>query len=92
MYVAAEGIRASYPPPVSDKVLEYYSHPPSPTVAPSALLEVTPAEGIRAAIASDKPMTISVLGDSTGNDAGEWVDLWSQHLAEDATVTLRTWK
>jgi len=92
MVAAAESIQASYPPPVSDKVAEYYSHPPTPTIAAPAPLEVTPLDGIRASIASDKPMTISVLGDSTGNDAGEWVDLWAQHLAENATVTLHTWK
>jgi len=92
LYAAAEAIRGAYPPPVSDRVLEYYSHPPTPTVAAPAPLEVTTYEGIRASVTSDKSMTISVLGDSTGNDAGEWVDLWAQHLSKNATVTLHNWK
>ena len=38
------------------------------------------------------PATISVIGDSTGDAAGEWVDLWAQHLADDGRrVTLHQW-
>ncbi|WP_309076017.1 SGNH/GDSL hydrolase family protein [Paenarthrobacter sp.] len=36
-------------------------------------------------------MTISVLGDSTGNAKGEWVDLWAKHLASFASVTVHLW-
>lgn len=41
----------------------------------------------RHVLSSDKPVTVSVLGDSTGNASGEWVDLWAQRLASDHAVT-----
>ena len=34
---------------------------------------------------------IAVLGDSTGNDPGEWVDLWAKHLGESRRVVEHTW-
>lgn len=88
---------SSEPPPISEKVQKYYDENvanakaalPSTTATP---LTVTPLDAIRARVADDKPLTVSVLGDSTGNDAGEWVDLWARHLAANATVTLHTWK
>jgi hypothetical protein len=35
--------------------------------------------------------SILVIGDSTGNDPGEWVDLWAQDLGRAREVTLRQW-
>lgn len=60
------------------------------------------AQATEAATSSPAPQTavqvslvdasiISVLGDSTGNSAGEWVDLWAQDLARNATVTVHMW-
>lgn len=43
----------------------------------------------RAILASSKPLTISVLGDSVGNDPGEWVSKWAESLASDRVVTVR---
>jgi hypothetical protein len=34
---------------------------------------------------------VNVLGDSTGNERGEWVDLWARHLGETATVEFHQW-
>lgn len=37
-------------------------------------------------------LTVSVLGDSTGNDDTEWVALWARHLGEQgSTVTVHNW-
>lgn len=80
------------PPPVSDKVAEYYSNPPKPTVAQEEPLKVTRLEDIQALVTGRAPLTISVLGDSTGNDAEEWVELWAKDLAVSATVTVNHWK
>jgi hypothetical protein len=46
---------------------------------------------IRADITGNDPLTISVLGDSTGNERGEWVDLYAKHLAKYGTVTVHFW-
>jgi len=46
---------------------------------------------IKAALASNPAVTISVLGDSTGNSTGEWVDLWGKHLSTTASVTIHLW-
>lgn len=46
---------------------------------------------LRALISGAAPLVISVLGDSTGDDPGEWVDLWAQELARRGTVTLHLW-
>lgn len=63
---------------------------PTPTVEPT--VDAAPQlEAIRAALAGTEPLTISVLGDSTGDRRGEWVDLWAQHLATRGTVTLHLW-
>jgi len=45
----------------------------------------------RSVFAQRSPVTISVLGDSTGNDAGEWVDLWARHLGGSHIVVLHQW-
>jgi hypothetical protein len=88
---------ASEPPPVSDKVQKYYDENVNKpmTAAPSATTAALKGEGmlgaIQQAIAGPDPVTISVLGDSTGNGPGEWVDLWSKHLVKYGTVTLHMW-
>lgn len=38
-----------------------------------------------------EPLTIGVLGDSTGNDGNEWVALWAQRLGEDHQVSMLRW-
>lgn len=40
---------------------------------------------------TNRPMVVSVLGDSTGNDPGEWVDLWARHLGARHVVVEHTW-
>jgi lysophospholipase L1-like esterase len=90
--VASVALPGATPPPVSDKVAEYYSNPPTPTVKSLEPVQVTPLADINALVTGLGPLTVSVLGDSTGNDDGEWVRLWAQHLAADATVTVHTWK
>ena len=46
---------------------------------------------LRAIVSSRGPLTISVLGDSTGDEPGEWVDLWARDLSKRGTVTLHFW-
>lgn len=91
-FASIAGCGLQGPPPVSDKVAQYYSNPPKPTVAPEVPLKVVPLATIRKIVEGAGPLTISVLGDSTGNDADEWVELWAQSLAADATVSVRHWK
>lgn len=57
--------------------------------APAA--PVDPLGRVRDALAGDGPVVVSVLGDSTGNDPGEWVDLWAADLGRMHTVTLHMW-
>lgn len=61
---------------------------PTPTETPTAPATV---EQVRELVATSNPLTVSVLGDSTGNSDTEWVALWAQHLAESATVTVHFW-
>lgn len=82
---------AHTPPPVSDKVAQYYSNPPEPTLNQVQPLKVTPLADIQGLVSGDAPLTVSVLGDSTGNDAGEWVELWAQHLGATNSVTVHRW-
>jgi lysophospholipase L1-like esterase len=37
------------------------------------------------------PVVVSVLGDSTGNEDGEWVDLWARGLGATHRVDLHQW-
>jgi lysophospholipase L1-like esterase len=37
------------------------------------------------------PVVVSVLGDSTGNEDGEWVDLWARRLGATRQVVLHQW-
>lgn len=41
--------------------------------------------------ALDGSATISIIGDSTGNDLNEWVALWAADLGADRQVTLNRW-
>lgn len=50
-----------------------------------------PLEVARAALASDEPLVISALGDSTSNTRQEWVHLWAEDLATTRPVTISHW-
>lgn len=72
----------------------------SQPVAVPAVIETTAAPlvdaapmlaNIKALVTGSEPLTISVLGDSTGNSTGEWVDLWAKDLTRYGTVTLHLW-
>ena len=54
-----------------------------PTVKPASL------EAARAALRTAS--TVSVIGDSTGNDVGEWVTLWADHLGRRDRVEVHQW-
>lgn len=79
------------PAPVSAEVSRYNQENSTPKPLPTRPRSIASADDVRALLASDKPLVISVLGDSTGNGGGEWVDLWAQHLADRATVILHMW-
>lgn len=50
------------------------------------------AAAIKRLVQGKAGLTVSVLGDSTGNDPSEWVRLWATSLAADGnTVTLHVW-
>lgn len=72
--------------PVPD--LGTYTAPKVTAPATTAPTAVKPLTGL---LAGTGALTISVLGDSTGNGVGEWVDLWAQGLAKSGTVTLHQW-
>lgn len=85
-------------------LLQLTAAPPDPvppaavTAAPEAAAPEAPAPemaatltDIRAMVSSPEALTISVLGDSTGDEPGEWVDLWARELAARGTVTLHFW-
>ncbi|WP_187589865.1 SGNH/GDSL hydrolase family protein [Gordonia sp. OPL2] len=57
-------------------------------VAPRAEASLT---DIRAMMASSSGLTVSVLGDSTGNTSDEWVGLWARALAAHRVVDLHLW-
>lgn len=78
-------------PPGAVPPAPVFTSTPSETVAPPAPPVGASLEDMKAALASDRNLTISILGDSTGNSTGEWVDLWGRHLAEKATVTIHLW-
>ena len=59
---------------------------------PQAASEGAAALGdLRAMVSGTGPLTVSVLGDSTGDEPGEWVDLWARDLSTRGTVTLHFW-
>lgn len=84
------GCAPQAPPPVSEKVAAYYSNPPTPKVAAPADPAVM-LKSVRETLRGPGRLSISVLGDSTGNERGEWVDLYAQHLAKYGTVTVHFW-
>ncbi len=59
-----------------------------PAAAPDGAVTVG---DLRAIVSSRDALTISVLGDSTGDEPGEWVDLWARELSKRGTVTLHFW-
>lgn len=63
----------------------------SAVTAPTAEPTESQAPADVPAILEGENVVISVLGDSTGNSTGEWVDLWAQDIAESATVTMYLW-
>lgn len=88
---------AATPPPVSQQVQEYYDANKDLHAGQSGTSAATPVaqpvslERIKATLVTNPVVTISVLGDSTGDAQGEWVDLWAQHLAASATVSVHSW-
>jgi lysophospholipase L1-like esterase len=63
---------------------------PSPSPSPSAEPEVATLEDARRALRGSA--TLSVIGDSTGDQPGEWVELWARRLADDGRrVALHQW-
>lgn len=91
---------AHTPPPVSQQVQDYYDQAqarasqratPTPTATAAPLPAGFDLASIKAVIANNPTVVVSVLGDSTGNGPGEWVDLWGKHLAAVASVTIHTW-
>lgn len=68
---------------------------PSPEPSASAESPAEPAPGsiedIRALLAGDEPVVVSVIGDGSGNGDDEWVSLWATRLADDHAVSYRSW-
>lgn len=85
---------ASESPAASAKANDYESSQTpaesTSTPAPIANAAATRAK-IQELIKGPGTLVISVLGDSTGDKSGEWVDLWAKHLAKYGTVTLHMW-
>jgi hypothetical protein len=46
---------------------------------------------LRETVSGPDALTISILGDSTGDEPGEWVDLWARDLSARGTVTVHFW-
>lgn len=70
---------------------------PAPRATPTATARATAApkappslRTFRTAVADAR--TILVIGDSTGDGPGEWVDLWAQDLGGSREVTLHNWE
>ena len=62
----------------------------SPSESSPATLDDLPGCGpFREAVA--KSRTILVIGDSSGDERGEWVDLWAQDLADNRKVSYHQW-
>jgi len=78
------------PPPVTDKVAQYYSNPPKPKAVktPAALAPTV-------ALLKDpkRAWSIGVPGDSTGNGPDEWVYLLAKDLSAkyDRPVIIHNW-
>lgn len=66
----------------------------APQVSPSESARATSNEPARLGPfreAFSKSRTILVIGDSSGDERGEWVNLWSQDLATNRKVTYHQW-
>lgn len=73
----------------------YTTPPPEPAPAVATPPQRTPFDPatIKRALEGDRPYTISVVGDSTGNYVDEWVHILSRRIAETygRTVAVRDW-
>ena len=74
------------PAPVRSVTAPATTQAAAPATDPAATLAA-----VKGMVTGADPIVISVLGDSTGNAKGEWVELWSQHLGQYGTVTLHQW-
>lgn len=87
------------PAPVSRQVADYYAQNATakpitkdePTAEPTAPLSTFTVEDVKAQLGKGGKTTVSVMGDSTGNSGGEWVDLWARHLGGTASVQMHMW-
>lgn len=86
--VSAAVLQGPEPVPVNAAPLPPVVQAEAPKPAPA---EPLTAEQIQALIASGETVTISVLGDSTGDEDDEWVSLWADHLSEAHTVRYFLW-
>jgi hypothetical protein len=84
---------ANATPPDSSQTLgtrSSQSQSPSPSAEPVKAPTRPPSlASFRRAV--DRADQILVVGGSTGNDLGEWVDLWAQDQAKNHAVTLHQW-
>lgn len=90
------GCASGPPPAASPQAAKYLEDAQKRVMAGPAKEPVVDTKAvlakIQAALKGDQPIVISVIGDSTGDKAGEWVDQWAQHLAVYGTVTLHQWE
>lgn len=86
---------AGEPPAASAEASRYLADSQTRAAAtptPEPTVDVAAAQAkLQAMVKGSAPLVISVLGDSTGDKKGEWVDLWAKHLAAYGTVTLHMW-
>lgn len=80
----------SEPPPVSDKVAEYYLNPPT-IAAGRTPSDLTPAAALLEE--KERPWVLAVVGDSTGNESHEWVYLLAESMSDkfDRPVLIHNW-
>ncbi len=76
-------------PPTAGTSAQEPPEPLPPGTEPE--LEPAPLAPVRALFGQARPLTVSVLGDSTSDDDDEWVAMWAQELADTHTVTLHMW-
>jgi hypothetical protein len=93
--LALAGCASGPPPAANPQSVKYLADSQAralagPTKAPVVDTKAAAAK-IQALVKGNAPLVISVLGDSTGDKPGEWVDLWAKHLAQYGTVTLHLW-
>lgn len=72
MVVAAEAIRASYSPPVSDKVQAAYEAGLKQATGPQEV-KITELQEVLPRLKAGGPFTLAVIGDSTGFSSTGWV-------------------